>query len=204
MKATKTVCCVKGNFDNQIRSSRPKSVDSEDRLQAIEANLVSSTLRCQPCLILSKSSVVCHFDKSIWRCWIMQTFWLILILYNRGSVKVTIMGYRYLAFLFYQKADLELVTSWYFIICNYSQFLAMEFVRVKKKKKKKKKIIIIYIELVRKSFNNPIQIRNYTNEYMLVPTHEGGVFSITVIVVRNGCSDQSSNTGLGSLHFTSC
>ena len=63
-EATKNICCVKGegtvdyntvtrwfkkfclgykNCNDQVRLGRPKTMDSEDLLQAIEANLVSST-----------------------------------------------------------------------------------------------------------------------------------------------------------------
>ena len=53
--------CVCKNLDNQIRSSRPKTVGSEMMLQAIEANLWSSTQRVSGEPDISQISVVCHF-----------------------------------------------------------------------------------------------------------------------------------------------
>ena len=65
-EVTKNICCAKGegrvdqstitrrskkfyfgckNFDDRARSDRPKTMDSEDLLQAIEANLPGSTCR---------------------------------------------------------------------------------------------------------------------------------------------------------------
>ena len=88
-EATKNICCVKSedavnhstvtrcfkkfcpsckNLSNQARSGKPKSVDSNAVLQAIEANLASSSWRVSGKLDTSQSSVVCHlhdFSKNI-------------------------------------------------------------------------------------------------------------------------------------------
>ena len=46
------------NLDNQARSGRPKNKYSETVLQAIQANLLSSTERVSSKIIISKSSEV--------------------------------------------------------------------------------------------------------------------------------------------------
>ena len=63
------------NLDNQARSSRPKNVDAEAALLAIEINLLSSTERVSGNLRISQSSLFHHFhnlDKSIQKFQIMQ------------------------------------------------------------------------------------------------------------------------------------
>ena len=72
------------NLDNQMRSGRSKCVDSEIVLQAIEANLASSTQTVWGELCISYSSVVHHFyDLGIQSCRIvhhvtkmLKNFWL--------------------------------------------------------------------------------------------------------------------------------
>ena len=82
MEATRNICCMKDesavehstvnewfkkfhsaskNLHYQAMSDKPKSVDSEAALQAIEANLVSSTQRVSGELHISNSSVVVIF-----------------------------------------------------------------------------------------------------------------------------------------------
>ena len=59
------------NFDNQSRSGKPKIMDSEAVLQAIEVNLEIGSQKVSGELGISQSSVVCHFHnlgKSIWSC----------------------------------------------------------------------------------------------------------------------------------------
>ena len=110
-EATKNICCVKGEgtvdnstvtksfkkflhgykyFDDQIRSGRPKTVDSDAVLQAIKVNPRSSPGRVSSELSISQFSVVHHlFDlsKSIRSYWILphvtkisQNFWLTQLL----------------------------------------------------------------------------------------------------------------------------
>ena len=70
----KTFCMDCKNLDNQAKSSRPKSMDSEAELHAIEANLVSCTWRVSGKLSISQSSVVHHIHnlgKSIQNCQIV-------------------------------------------------------------------------------------------------------------------------------------
>ena len=81
-KQPKNICCAKGevdysivtnwfekfpsghkNFDNRARSSWPKTVDSEDVLQAIEAYPASSIRRVSGDLSISQFSVVYHLHK---------------------------------------------------------------------------------------------------------------------------------------------
>ena len=63
------------NLDNQARSGRPKTVNSEAVLQTIEANPVCLTLRESGELYISQYRVVGHFyylsAKSIRSCRIM-------------------------------------------------------------------------------------------------------------------------------------
>ena len=56
------------NFDNQARSDRSKTVNSEAMLQAIEANLESSTWRVSVKLSISQLSIVGHFHNYIQSC----------------------------------------------------------------------------------------------------------------------------------------
>ena len=81
METTKNICCAKGegaanhrtvtrwlkkfclgykNLDNQAKLGRSKIVDSKAKLQATEANSVSSTWRVSGELDLLQSSVVHH------------------------------------------------------------------------------------------------------------------------------------------------
>ena len=88
-EATKNICYAKGessvdysavsrwlkkfhlgckNLDEQAKSGRPKTVDSEALLQVIEANPASYTQRVSGELSISQSTVVCclhNFSKSI-------------------------------------------------------------------------------------------------------------------------------------------
>ena len=68
----KKFCLVCKNLDDQAKSGRPKTVDSEAVLQPIEANLVSSTQRVSSELDISQSHVIHHhlheFGKSIQSC----------------------------------------------------------------------------------------------------------------------------------------
>ena len=113
MEATKNICCVKGegtvdynkvtrwfkkfcfggkNLEDQARSDRIKSVDSDAMLPAIEVNLVRSTQRVWDKLSISEPSMVCHlhdFSKNIWNSRIgphtkiLQNFWLTQVFYGR-------------------------------------------------------------------------------------------------------------------------
>ena len=90
MVATKNISCVKSegiddhstvtrwlqnfthsvckNLDDQTRSGRPKNIDSEAVLKAIETNLASSTQRVSGKLVISLSHMVHHLrdlSKSI-------------------------------------------------------------------------------------------------------------------------------------------
>ena len=92
VEATKNICCAKGedtvdyrtvikwvkkfhscckNLENQTRSSRPKTVDSEPVLQAIEANPASSIRRISSKLGISQSSMVCHLHVGGCPCGVM-------------------------------------------------------------------------------------------------------------------------------------
>ena len=70
-KYFKRFCLGGKNLDDQARSCRPKIVDSEVMLQAIEANPASSTQRVSGKLSISQSGMVQHFHnicKSSWHC----------------------------------------------------------------------------------------------------------------------------------------
>ena len=63
--------CSSCKNDDQEKAGRPKTIDSKAMLQAIEANLLSSTGRVSGKLSISQSSVVYHFhnlNKSIQSC----------------------------------------------------------------------------------------------------------------------------------------
>ena len=71
--SSEKICSDNKNLDNQTRSFRLKSMNSEAVLQAIEANPVSITWRVSGELDISQSSVVRHdhvLGKSIQSCWI--------------------------------------------------------------------------------------------------------------------------------------
>ena len=78
------------NLDDQTSPGRPKNVDPEVVLQAIEVNPVSSSWRVSGKLGISQSSMIHHFHnlgKSIWNCRIvphiikiLQNFWLTLVI----------------------------------------------------------------------------------------------------------------------------
>ena len=94
-EATKNICCAKDggtvdnsrvtrwlkivclgckNLNNQAKSGRPRSMDSETMLQAIETNLASSTWRVSGELSISQSSLVYYLhdlSKSIHSCQIV-------------------------------------------------------------------------------------------------------------------------------------
>ena len=67
----KKICLSYKNLNDQSRSSRPRTVNSEAVLQAIDANSASSTRRVSGEFSISQSSVVCqlHVTK------ILQNFW---------------------------------------------------------------------------------------------------------------------------------
>ena len=74
------------NLNDQVRSGKPKSMDSKVVLQAIEANPENRIGRVSGELSITHSSVVCHLhnlSKSIQSCGIvphiakiLQNFWL--------------------------------------------------------------------------------------------------------------------------------
>ena len=91
VEASKNICCTKGkgsvdhstvtrcfkkfqsvykNLHNQVKSARPKTMDSEAMLLAIEANPLSSTWRVSGELIILLSCVT--WAKNIWIYWIVS------------------------------------------------------------------------------------------------------------------------------------
>ena len=78
------------NLDDQARSGRRKTVDTETVLQAIEANPASNPPRVSGNHVISQSCVVGFFhdlSKRIWSCWILthvtkilQNFWFTLVI----------------------------------------------------------------------------------------------------------------------------
>ena len=92
MEAIKNICCAKGegavdnisfkkfcpsfkNVDNQARSGRPKTIDSDSVLPAMETNLASNTWRVSGNLSFTQSSVIHYLhdlDKSIQICTIVS------------------------------------------------------------------------------------------------------------------------------------
>ena len=74
------------NLDNQVRSDRPKTINSKAICQVLEANLVSSTWSESGELDISKFIVVCHIHKLSKICCIVPhtakillNFWLTLV-----------------------------------------------------------------------------------------------------------------------------
>ena len=114
-EAMKNICCAKGkgainhstvtrwfkkfcsnykSFNNQVRTCRLKTINSEAVLHVIEANLMSNFWKISRKLNISLSSVVCHLHnlvKSFQSCWIMhhvhkilQNIWFILLIMAQG------------------------------------------------------------------------------------------------------------------------
>ena len=86
----KKICSGYKNLNNQLRSGRPKTIDSKAMLQIIDANPTNKTWRVSGEHSISQSSVVCDLHdvgKNIQSYWIvphvvkiLQNLWLLLVL----------------------------------------------------------------------------------------------------------------------------
>ena len=86
----KKFCSSRKNLNEQARSDRPKTIESDAVFHAIQANLVSSTRRVSGVFGISKSNMVHHpnnIGKNIRSCQIiphvsktLQNFWLSLVI----------------------------------------------------------------------------------------------------------------------------